>query len=206
MRTHIGSRRSFICRVKLGQQPHLIDNNNPSSAAYWSSASRANRSRNTLQTMNGGIDDPLNQYSVVHITGYTKVWPPSPNNNSSSNNSNNMMLDPAQQLYQHQMDQDASSSMMGGNNFHLIAIARIQITSAPVDLVNSSNAEFVTRHDQNGMITFVDQRITALLGYKPADMLKKNLYDFCIPQDQEMIKEQLKLSESLKSKFNNFSE
>ena len=107
------------------------------------------------------------------------------------------MLDPAQQLYQHQMDQDPSSMMNNGNNFHLIAIARIQITSAPVDLVNSSSAEFVTRHDQNGMITFVDQRITTLLGYKPADMLKKSLHDFCIPQDQEMIKEQLKLSKYL---------
>ncbi len=75
-------------------------------------------------------------------------------------------------------------------NFHLIAKARM--TSAPTDLVNSSNAEFVTRHDSNGIITFVDQRVTSLLGYQPSDMLKKGLDVFLVPQERQLINEQLK--------------
>ena len=188
MRSHIGSRRSFICRVKLGQQQQLMDNN-PSLSAYWSNTSRVHRNRNTLQTSSGDHDvDQSQQYSVVHITGYTTVWPPTPANN------HNGMLD--QQNMYHSLVDD-QTGQMNGTNFHLIAIARIQMTSAPVDLVNSTNIEFVTRHDQNGVITFVDQRVTNLLGYQPTDMLKKSLEEFCIPQDQQTLKENLKHGKSI---------
>lgn len=167
MRGHIGSRRSFICRIKLGPHQPPIDlsqsysstttnttpgqpNNagsspNSASSGIWSTGSRSARNRNTLHTnMEAAMlvnDKPL--YSVLHITGYTKIWPPNP---STSNN-----------MYQQNMDLDQQQQLQN-NNFHLIAIARIQMTSAPTDLVNSSNYEFVTRHDLNGNITFVDQR------------------------------------------------
>lgn len=35
--------------------------------------------------------------------------------------------------------------------------------------------------------------MTTLLGYKPSDMLKKQLHEFLIPQDQQLIQDQLKL-------------
>ena len=92
----------------------------------------------------------------------------------------------------HGMDEHGNPT---ATHFHLIAIARIQMTSAPNDLVDGSNGEFVTRHDQAGTVTFVDQRVTGLLGCQPADMLKKTLTDFLMPQDQQMFKEQLKTSE-----------
>ncbi len=180
MRSHIGSRRSFICRVKLGlhlqqhqQNRQILD---PSGVGFWSTTnSRLNRNRNTLQSE---IDQqPKTNYSVIHITGYTKVWPPNQSSSNQNNNSNS--------IYQ---NNDQST-----NNFHLIAIARIQMTSAPTDLINSTNMEFVTRHDQNGIITFVDQKVISLLGYQPSDILKKSIYDFCIPQDQQMLKEQFKI-------------
>lgn len=99
-----------------------------------------------------------------------------------------------QQLpYQQQNHIDEHGQQQHQNtNFHLIAIARIQMTSAPTDLVNSSNIEFVTRHDSNGIITFVDQRVTSLLGYQPSEMLKKGLHEFLIQQDHQLINEQLK--------------
>jgi hypothetical protein len=165
MRGHIGSRRSFICRIKLGPHQPPIDlsqsysstatgtagqpnTGSPNSASngIWSSGSRSARNRNTLHTnMEAAMlvnEKPL--YSVLHITGYTKIWPPNP---SVSNN-----------MYQQNIEMDPQQQQLQNNNFHLIAIARIQMTSAPTDLVNSSNYEFVTRHDQNGNITFVDQR------------------------------------------------
>lgn len=174
MRSHIGSRRSFICRIKLGlhvqNQQHQRQIMDPNSTGFWSTTNaRVNRNRNTLQTNLDINDQQKPQYSVIHITGYTKVWPPSQSNNQ------NMYQDPA-----------------SNTNFHLIAIARIQMTSAPTDLINSTNAEFVTRHDQNGVVTFVDQRVTNLLGYQPSDLLKKSIYDYCIAQDQHLLKEQFK--------------
>lgn len=36
-------------------------------------------------------------------------------------------------------------------------------------------------------------RVTSQLGYLPSDMLKKPLHEFCLPQDQAMIKDQMKL-------------
>lgn len=215
VRSHIGSRRSFICRVKLGNSQHLTMQDQQQAGleatpfGLWSTNSRANRTqRNTLQSMSDTNDENLksqqNQpaYSVIHITGYTKIWPP--NSNSASSHSDHHQHQGHHhhhnQLNYQQLDEHgqptsapAPQQMLHQNtNFHLIAIARIQMTSAPTDLVNSSKFEFVTRHDANGVITFVDQRITSLLGYQPSELLKKGLDEFLIPQDQQLIKEQLK--------------
>jgi hypothetical protein len=171
----LGTRRSFICRIKLGSHPKL--HNLPStqtgvggggSGGYidpnaWSTAnSRLNRSRNTLTT--SGVTDATNvdvscganksNYAVVHVTGYTKIWPPQSQGGVGGGGGQQNMLDHQQGMY---MDEN-NLQQQQHTNFHLIAIARIQMTSAPSDLVQSSNYEFVTRHDQNGLITFVDQR------------------------------------------------
>lgn len=158
VRSHMGTRRSFICRVKMGPpNRHYMDANYN---AMWSASGmgnnmRTNRGRNML-----GLDssDPnKSNYLVVHVTGYTKIWPP---NASSASSAQGGYVDPTQANHMyppqpHHLDEHGNNL---NTNFHLIAIARIQMTSAPSDLVNSSNYEFVTRHDQNGLITFVDQR------------------------------------------------
>lgn len=180
VRNHIGSRRSFVCRMRLGHQHNstarqrpLVDSSSGSSTNYWST-SQPRLNRACLQPSSETSEPGHPTYSVVHVTGYTKVWPPANQQNQSN----------APSMY-HEMDPNTGT-------FHLIAIARIQMTSAPSDLVNSSNGEFVSRHDQNGLVTFVDQRVTGLLGTQPVDMLKKQLSDYMIPQDQQMFKDQLK--------------
>lgn len=186
VRSHVGSRRSFVCRIRLGQlngmnQRSLMDSNgsNIPGGGYWSTSNpRINRT--CLQSNQDSSDPNRINYSVVHITGYTKVWPPSNQTNQNQGNVQNNMY--------HGLDEHGNAN----TNFHLIAIARIQMTSAPNDLVNSSNGEFVTRHDQNGIITFSDQRVTNLLGIQPSDMLKKSISEFIVPQDQMMFQEQLK--------------
>nr|QCF41919.1 aryl hydrocarbon receptor nuclear translocator [Brachionus rotundiformis] len=188
MRNHIGSRRSFICRIRLGHsKPAYMDGMSyATGTGVWSSSSRSNRNRSQIQS-----EDKLgNGYAVLHVTGYTKIWPPNSSGHQSNNNQN--LIDHG--LYN---SYPGHHGLMGSHledqtNFHLIAIARLQMTSTPNDLINNSNLEFVTRHDQNGLITFVDQRVTQILGYQPNDLLKKYLSDFSIIQDQQIIKDQLK--------------
>jgi aryl hydrocarbon receptor nuclear translocator len=162
MRGHLGTRRSFICRMRVGTQYvrqnqmggyNMGDNTYyMTSGGQWASSSRQNRIRNVLETASTSENDRANvsPYTVVHVTGYTKIWPPGAGQNSQGS------MDPSG-MY-HQMGQQQQQQMDESNNFHLIAIARIQMTSAPTDLINPSNCEFVTRHDQHGNITFVDQR------------------------------------------------
>ena len=97
MRSHIGSRRSFICRIRLGhnQAHHGLHENSqqqitaPTPFGVWSTNSRANRTqRNTLQSISDTVDENLKSqhqpvFSVVHITGYTKIWPPNAPQSSS---------------------------------------------------------------------------------------------------------------------------
>ena len=63
MRLCMGSRRGYICRMKMGNMQ--VD---PMTANH----SLRVRQRNTLGPSTDG-----NHYSVVHVTGYIKNWPPS---------------------------------------------------------------------------------------------------------------------------------
>ena len=155
-------------------------------------------------TLQSSIDAPF-AYSVLHITGYTKVWPQAALAASHHHSQ--------QQSGGYGVDADTASSA-ATTNFHLIAIARVQASSAPTSgeansggLASSSSAafgscssplssspfEFVTRHDASGHMTFVDERVTALLGYKSSDMLGKSLHELAASGEQAaLVAEQLK--------------
>ena len=62
MRLCMGSRRGFIIRMKIGNMPC-----DPMTSSHTVRV----RSRNTLGTSPDG-----QHYSVVHVTGYIKNWPP----------------------------------------------------------------------------------------------------------------------------------
>jgi len=149
MRLCIGSRRGFICRLRLG---------NVQSDAMSPTHLHRLRQRNSLGPSHDG-----NQYAVVHCTGYTKNWPTS-----------NSTMD--------RIDVDDA------NNGYccLVAIGRLQVISTPsaCDL-NSANSqiEFMSRHNMDGKFTFVDQRVSNVLGYKPHDLLGRSCFDFLHPDD-----------------------
>jgi hypothetical protein len=117
MRSHVNNRRAFICRIRVG-------NTQTTDSAQYASRLHSNRNQTSNQDDN---------YSILHITGYTKSWPPqTPNAQPMAND-----------------DQ---------NQFCLIAIARIQVTSIPNDAMSASSVEFVARTNEDGIMTFVDQR------------------------------------------------
>lgn len=150
MRLCVGSRRGFICRLRLGQVQS--DTMSPTHLNRL-------RHRNSLGPSTDG-----NQYAVVHCTGYTKNWP----------TSNSTMDDP--------------------NNGYccLVAIGRLQVISslnATDSSHENSQCEFMSRLNMDGKFTFIDQRVTKILGYKPQDLLGKSCFDYFHPDDQTIMRE-----------------
>jgi aryl hydrocarbon receptor nuclear translocator len=66
----------------------------------------------------------------------------------------------------------------------------LQVTSTPNsgDLAGS-NAEFVSRHDPDSRITFLDHRVRTLLGYETKELLGKVAFDFYHPEDLPHMKD-----------------
>ncbi|GAB6018730.1 hypothetical protein CHUAL_000405 [Chamberlinius hualienensis] len=154
MRLCMGSRRGFICRMKIG-------NLHPDSITGHLNRTRQ---RNSL----GPSIDGMN-CAVVHCTGYIKNWPPS-----------------GVQLERGDMDESH------GSHSCLVAIGRLQVTNTPntSDLSGAnSGCEFTSRHSMDGKFTFVDQRVTAILGHQPQDLLGKQCFDFFHIDDRSHMKE-----------------
>lgn len=167
MRLCMGSRRGFICRMKLGniqiQDPNHL---------------HRMRQRNAL-----GPSPDGNAYAVVHCTGYIKNWPPS-----------GVGHDRGIENEDH------------ANNCCLVAIGRLQVTSTPSanDLTSNSSQEFVTRHSVDGKFTFVDQRVTGILGYQPQELLGKSCFDFFHQEDQKPMKDNFEQVLKLKGQMMTF--
>ncbi|KAL7393583.1 hypothetical protein ABVT39_013186 [Epinephelus coioides] len=124
-----------------------------------------NRNRNGLGAAKEG--DP--QYVVVHCTGYIKSWPPS-----------GMSL----------ADDDTDNAQ--GSRYCLVAIGRLQVTCCPGDAdINSISVpvEFISRHNCQGMFTFVDHRCMAAVGYQPQELLGKNILELAHPEDQGLLRD-----------------
>lgn len=162
MRLCMGSRRGFICRMKVGNL-----------GADNMAAGHLNRlkQRNSLGPSRDG-----HNYAVVHCTGYIKNWPPTGQFDTHGLSGVQM---------ERTVDED-------GSHCCLVAIGRLQVTSTPntSDLAGTnSNAEFISRHSVEGKFTFVDQRVMTLLGYTPPELLGKSCFEFFHPEDQTHMKE-----------------
>ncbi|XP_064032018.1 aryl hydrocarbon receptor nuclear translocator [Pogoniulus pusillus] len=124
-----------------------------------------NRCRNGLGTAKEG--EP--HYVVVHCTGYIKAWPPA-----------GVSLP----------DDDPDAGQ--GSKFCLVAIGRLQVTSSPncTDMNNVCQpTEFISRHNTEGIFTFIDHRCVATVGYQPQELLGKDIVDFCHPEDQQLLRD-----------------
>ncbi|XP_016391239.1 aryl hydrocarbon receptor nuclear translocator-like [Sinocyclocheilus rhinocerous] len=122
------------------------------------------RNRNGL----GPAKEGEPQYAVVHCTGFIKSWPPAGVTLAEEEADNNQ-----------------------GNRFCLVAIGRLQVTCCPSDTsINNISVpvEFISRHNCQGLYTFVDHRCQATVGFQPQVGLR-NLSQghFCREQSREWI-------------------
>ncbi|XP_073495668.1 aryl hydrocarbon receptor nuclear translocator isoform X2 [Phyllobates terribilis] len=158
MRMCMGSRRSFICRMRCGNA--VVDPTSMNRLSFM-----RNRNRNGL----GPPKDGEPQFVVVHCTGYVKAWPPA-----------GVTLPDD--------DQDAGQS----SKFCLVAIGRLQVTSSPTCTDMNSICqpiEFISRHNVDGMFTFVDHRCAATVGYQPQELLGKSIVEFAHPEDEQLLRD-----------------
>nr|AKZ42262.1 aryl hydrocarbon receptor nuclear translocator isoform 2 [Castor fiber] len=158
MRMCMGSRRSFICRMRCG-----------SSSADPVSMNRLSFVRNRCRNGLGSVKDGEPHFVVVHCTGYIKAWPPA-----------GVSLP----------DDDPEAGQ--GSKFCLVAIGRLQVTSSPncTDMSNVCQpTEFISRHNIEGIFTFVDHRCVATVGHQPQELLGKNIVEFCHPEDQQLLRD-----------------
>lgn len=159
-----GSRRAFICRMRCGKIP----SNNPS---------RYQRMRNTLGPNSKG-EEP---HAVMHLTGHIKPWPPTGYSGAEGQPDG--------------LEDMAAQNPNSSTDYCLVAIARLQVTSRPTfgDLNPTTDAnEFVSRHNFDHVYTFVDSRVTSILGYQPQELLGKTPAEFYHPDDAEQAKESFK--------------
>ncbi|OAD53240.1 Aryl hydrocarbon receptor nuclear translocator like protein [Eufriesea mexicana] len=173
MKICMGSRRGFICRMKVGNMQTTGD----MAAAH---GLHHVKQRNSL----GPPSRDGQNYAVVHCTGYIKSWP--------ANGDFVPPCVPGMGL----VDREAAGVQVGpdgviteeNNSTHccLVAIGRLQVTSTP----NSSDlAEFISRHSAEGKFTFVDQRVGGILGYTPSELLGHPCYEFFHPEDLTHMRE-----------------
>ncbi|XP_052003654.1 aryl hydrocarbon receptor nuclear translocator-like isoform X6 [Xyrauchen texanus] len=160
VRTSMGARRSFICRMRCGVCPVEPESMN-----------RLNFLRSRNRNGLGPSKDGEPQYVVVHCTGYIKSWPPA-----------GVTLS----------EEEADNTQ--GNRFCLVAIGRLQVTCCP-SYTNISNisvpVEFISRHNCQGVYTFVDHRCLATVGYQPQELLGKNVLDLAHPEEQGLLRDSL---------------
>merc|ERR1739844_206383 len=67
-----------------------------------------------------------------------------------------------------------------------------------------SQQEFVSRHSMEGKFTFCDQRVIALMGYTPQELLGKSCFDFIHAEDQGHMKESFDQVVKMKGQVMNF--
>uniref|UniRef100_G3PCY4 Aryl hydrocarbon receptor nuclear translocator n=1 Tax=Gasterosteus aculeatus aculeatus TaxID=481459 RepID=G3PCY4_GASAC len=163
-RMSMGARRSFICRMRCGTCPV-----EPMSMNRLNFLRNRNRTDYFFKNGLGIAKEGEPQFVVVHCTGYIKSWPPSGVSLTDDEADNNP-----------------------GSRYCLVAIGRLQVTCCPGDTdINSISVpvEFISRHNCQGMFTFVDHRSMAAVGYQPQDLLGKNILEFAFPEDQGLLRD-----------------
>jgi len=202
-RLHPGARRVFFCRMKCKEpvdstpikqeeepNPGPMLNSGYSSGSSTSSTTAAGRKKKK----NVRTDK---RYLSIQCTGYLKSWP----------------------LTKIGLDSDTSRGVEEGTEEScmncLVAVGRIQPTFQATikDCLEKGNTtahglEFTSRHGTDGKFSYVDQRVTLLLGYLPQELTGTSLYEHIqyddIPAISECHKNALKNPQEVRSPYFRF--
>uniref|UniRef100_A0A0A9Y6W6 Aryl hydrocarbon receptor nuclear translocator homolog n=1 Tax=Lygus hesperus TaxID=30085 RepID=A0A0A9Y6W6_LYGHE len=160
MRLCMGSRRGFICRLKVGNAAP----DNVSNSQYGRL-----KQCNSLGPSRDGA-----KFAVVHCTGYIKNWP-------GNGPYDSYPMPPSQ------MDgvEDESRHCC----LVAIGRLQVTSTPNTSDLLSNGNNEFVSRHSLDGKFTFVDQTVIKIMHYTPPELLGKTCFEFINPDDLSHMKE-----------------
>lgn len=162
-----GLRRSFLCRVKREDSSHELPDSTTSSSqsAIPDSLSGEdfNKPENMIRLIHSSSNDPssMHQYAVLHCTGFIRN------------------LTPAERQSLRVEKEETGAC--------LVAVARLQHfgETAPRHAMSSNDKEFVTRVGTDGRFTYVDQRITNVLGYLPQDLTGQVSYEYFHHEDMQ---------------------
>lgn len=154
VKLHLGSRRGFICRMRLGNA-HAAEGGATEHAATNASAMRF-RNKRPVFVYNGQT------FVVVHCTGYIRNCLPQGLEHAMTPG-----MDPHGQI----------------NCLVCIGRLQLSSMTSCPDL-SQSRTEFVTRHSQDGKFSFVGEGVTGLLGYKPCELLGKTWSESVHPDDR----------------------
>jgi len=219
-RFHPGARRLFFCRMKC--KPSAVSSSPPTPApapapgtvkqedesqtsgsspmmtasSFASSSSTSDTGRLAGQgggkKKKSGVD---RKYLSIQCTGYLKSWP-----------CTKVGL-PTDFSDQDSVDESSMSC--------LVAVARVQpaFTASIEDCVErgqrtAHGVEFTSRHGTDGKFSYVDQRVTLILGYTPQELLGTSLYEHIqfddIPAISECHRNVLKKPDELSTPFYRF--
>jgi len=160
-RFHPGARRAFLCRMKCRGAGGGVKQEEESLANLTTSTASSSSGSGKKRKSGGGGEK---KYLAIQCTGYLKSWPMS-------------------KVGLH-ADYSESDNYEESSMSCLVAVARIQ-PSYRVAIEDSlergqsraAGVEFISRHGPDGKFSFVDQRVSLVLGYTPQELLGTSLYE-----------------------------
>lgn len=196
-RLHPGARRAFFCRMKCKPSTTILLKEEEEDLAAPSPMLNSGYSGQPAPTpgKKKNFISTDKKYISIQCTGYLKSWPLSKVCKDAEIND---------------LDQDSDTCVSC-----LVAVGRLQPSFQPIleDCVDrgkatASGVEFFSRHGIDGKFTYVDQRVTLLVGYLPQELLGTSLYEHVqyddIPVIAECHRNTLKTPEEVLTPFFRF--
>lgn len=182
-----GTRRSFFCRMKCKNQIQIKEENE--------SNTTGSHRRKQQQ-----IDK---KFSIIQCTGYLKAWAPAKigleNQETDAEGECDLSMSCLvavgrlqSNLYLDYSNKSLKSNITvknGSNIGSTVSNSANTNTNTNAKQANLRNVQFISRHNREGMFSFVDQRATLALGFLPQELLETSMYAYYHEADKPAVAE-----------------